>query len=56
MNLNDLSKIELIDLILHYDNYVIEYPEDHDGEGYPVCLQEFYHNDYPLIKEEKENE
>lgn len=44
--LNDYSKQELINIIQAYDNYVIEFPEDHDCSGdYPVCLREFIDND-----------
>lgn len=44
-NLYDLSREELIGVMKFYDKYIIEYFENHD-EGCPVCLEEFYNNEY----------
>lgn len=46
--LSKLSKDELLDLIVSYDNYVKEM--DMEAGQYPVCLSEYYENDY-LLKE-----
>lgn len=45
----------LVDLIVEYNNYVMKYPEDHDvrGGNYPVCLEEFYDNEYQEILENR---
>lgn len=41
----DLSKNELIKVVKAYNNYVMEYFEEHN-EGYPVSIYEFYDNEY----------
>lgn len=40
-----LSKTELLNLIHKYDQYIQEWYEYHD-EGCPVCIMEFYDNEY----------
>ena len=45
----------LLHLIRLYDRYVIDYPETHDAGCYPVSLDEFYENDYPLILQDFED-
>jgi hypothetical protein len=52
--LEDFSKEELIRIITAYDHYVVTYWEDHDEGCYPVCLAEFYDNDYPIIVGEEQ--
>lgn len=47
-----LTKNELLHLIRFYDRYVIDFPDTHDEGCYPVCLDEFYESDYPLILED----
>lgn len=49
LNFEDLSKKELIDLIVAYNDYVIEYFEEHE-EGNPVCVSEFFDNEYQEMK------
>ena len=45
--LEDLSKNELLRLIRLYDKYVIEFFDDEAQEGMiPVCIEEFYNNEY----------
>jgi len=51
--LNDLTKEELLDVLEHYDLYI---QDANDGELYdegwrPVCIEEFYMSDYPILKE-----
>lgn len=41
----DLSKNELIKVVKAYNNYVMEYFEEHN-EGCPVSIYEFYDNEY----------
>ena len=43
---NDLSSENLIDLLNEYGNYIINFYEYHDKGEEPVCLLEFFHNDY----------
>lgn len=46
LSLEDLTKEELIEFIEYYDAYVIECCD----EGIvPVCVEEFFYNDYPII-------
>ena len=46
LGLDDLTKNELIEFIEYYDSYVIECCD----EGIvPVCVEEFFYNDYPLL-------
>jgi len=48
--LSKLNKKELINLIVSYDNYIREHDELDFSSGWiPVCLSEFYYNDYYLI-------
>ena len=50
----DLTKQELLDLALHYDWYVQDANEKNmykDG-WLPVCIAEFYDNEYQQILEE----
>ena len=51
LDLTTMSKEELIHLIVAYDKYIIDYPEDHEMTGnYPVCLEEFYECEYSEAK------
>ena len=43
----ELSKSELLRLMQEYNEYVMNYEEN--SEGYPVCLEEFYDNEYQYI-------
>ena len=51
--INQLPRNELLDLIWLYDKYVIEVCDRQDG-SVPVCLKEFYENDYSLFKQKYE--
>ena len=44
-NLNSYSKQELIKIIQAYNNYIIDFYDDHDCDSCPVCLNEFIDND-----------
>ena len=48
---NKLTRQELLHLAQHYSEYVMEFPETHDEGSYPVCLEEFYINEYQDILE-----
>ena len=48
--LKEMSKNELIEFIKTYNEYVIETLENTDNT--PVCVGEFYYNDYELWKNE----
>ena len=54
--LNKLNKQELIELIKAYDEYIQD-ANDGDlykgGDFYPVCIDEFYNNDFEYCKEHK---
>ena len=41
-----LSKEELMDFMYAYNNYVATYYEDHDFPCEPVCMLEYFNNDY----------
>lgn len=50
--IEELPHEELFDLLREYDKYVIEITDRQDG-SVPVCVTEFYQNDYYGIKKEK---
>jgi hypothetical protein len=50
MNLYNLSKKELIDLLIEYDKYIYNDNEWWNGDRQPVCLTEFYFNEYEEIR------
>ena len=53
--MKDLSKEELLDLLKEYDMYIQDANDDNrykDG-WYPVCLDEFYENEYQDILENR---
>ena len=54
MNLKEISKEELIALISEYDSYIQEANEQekYDTGWKPVCIAEFYGNEFRLWKEE----
>lgn len=50
-NLYDLSREKLIGVMKSYDKYIIKYFEEH-SEGCPVCIDEFYNNEYKEMMNE----
>ena len=50
-DLYDLSNEKLIGVMKLYDKYISEYFENHN-EGCPVCIEEFYNNEYKEVTEE----
>jgi hypothetical protein len=53
--LNKLSKDELLDVLREYDRYIQSANEDNRyREGwFPVCINEFYDNEYQMVLEER---
>lgn len=50
------SPLEIIQLIAEYDKYIQEANEDNkytDG-WFPVCISEFYYNEFQMIKDGEE--
>ena len=43
---DDLSYENLIDLLIEYNKYISSFYKYHDLDEEPVCLLEFFHNDY----------
>ena len=43
---DDLSRENRIDLLNEYSKYISNFYEHHDKREQPVCLLEFFHNDY----------
>ena len=58
MNLDHLSKGALLCLLYAYNKYIQEAnDDDRYREGwYPVCISEFYDNEYQLIHQEHEED
>lgn len=54
MELFDLSKNELVKVVKAYNNYVMEYFEEHN-EGCPCSIYEFYNNEYQEFYRKEEN-
>lgn len=44
-----LSREELLDLIKAYNDYVIEFFEEHDLGMCPISVYEFYDNEYQIM-------
>ena len=51
--LTAMEKEDLIDLMVAYDLYVIQFFDDADYGNTPVCLMEFYDNEYQEILKER---
>lgn len=46
---DDFNKLDLqeqVVILKEYASYITEYPENHDSGSYPVCLLEWWTNDY----------
>lgn len=59
MELENMSKEELIKLIRAYDTYIMEYIEDslpNNLDRYPVCLNEFLDCEFSEEQEQEEEE
>jgi len=53
--IEQLSHAELFDLIIEYDRYVTEILERNTSDK-PVCVAEFYDNEYQLIIKREDDE
>lgn len=57
--LEELSKEELVELINAYDDYIQD-ANDGDryggGDFYPVCINEFYQNDFEFWRDDRHGE
>ena len=51
MNINALSKKELLQLIKAYDYYIYNDGEMWDNDRQPVGINEFYYNEYQELNE-----
>ncbi|MDO5555102.1 MAG: hypothetical protein Q4G09_00165 [Clostridia bacterium] len=56
INFGDLTKEELLSLLVYYNNYVQEYPETHNDGMYPVSINDFYDNEYQEIIENQKKQ
>ena len=43
---DDLSHENLVDLLESYNEYILNFYENHDSGSQPVGLLEYFHNDY----------
>lgn len=43
---HELTKENLIEFLIAYNNYVVTFYETHDKESEPVCMLEYFNNDY----------
>ena len=53
--LKQLDKEELIDLIIAYNNYILDFDEEFNGvvlDRIPICVMEFYDNEYKELGKE----
>ena len=49
--LEELSKEDLLKLLMAYSDYVMSFYEEHDLGSFPVCIYEFYDNEYQELGE-----
>ena len=49
MDTNKLTKKALVDLLLEYDKYILNYSEPWDKDRQPVCIEEFFANEYECL-------
>lgn len=49
--LEELSKEDLLKLLMAYSDYIISFYEEHDYGSFPVCIYEFYDNEYQELGE-----
>ena len=43
-----LTKKELLKLIKAYNDYVMTFYEEHDESCFPICIYEFFDNEYQI--------
>lgn len=49
--MENLDREELLNFIKAYNDYVIDFFEEHDLGMCPISVYEFYDNEYQLMKE-----
>lgn len=54
--IEDLDREDLLFLIGCYNNYVVEFFDDHEEGMCPVSVYEFYENEFQEILKESEEE
>lgn len=42
----ELDKDEILDLLIKYDRYIMNFYENHDSSCQPACILEYFNNDY----------
>ena len=52
INIEDLDREDLLFFIGCYNNYVIEFYDDHEEGMYPVSVYEFFDNEFQEILKE----
>ncbi len=52
ISIEDLDREDLLFLIGCYNNYVVEFFDDHEEGMYPVSVYEFFDNDFQEILKE----
>ena len=53
MGIEDLDREDLLFLIGCYNNYVVEFYDEHEEGMYPVSIYEFFDNEFQEILREK---
>ena len=53
-NIELLDREDLLNLLGHYSNYVVEFYDNHDKDMTPVSIYEFFDNEYQEILENKD--
>lgn len=56
MNIEQLDKEDLLFLIGTYNNYIIDFYEEHDFPDVPVSVYEFLDNEFKNILEEQKED
>lgn len=52
INIEDLDREDLLFLIGCYNNYVVEFYDEHEEGMYPVSVYEFFDNEFQEILKE----
>ena len=53
INIEDLDREDLLFLIGCYNNYIVEFYDEHEEGMYPVSIYEFFDNEFQEILREK---
>ena len=56
MNIEDLDREDLLFLIGCYNNYIVEFYDEHEEGMYPVSVYEFFDNEFQeIFKKRRKN-